>query len=136
MRKYSKHFELSSNDYKIIETIKLLNDKGIYPLPEGVYHILIGDSREEFLEFENLDTYKTLISYSSKKISTFIMMLVRYHYLEKIYDEESNNLYLKVTIQGELALEEYRKKHRYSFKKRKVKTSNLFLRTNKAEEKE
>ena len=67
------------------------------------------------------------MSYPSKKMSRLVMMLLRYHYLERIYDEATNELYLKVAPKGETELIKYHKKHKYSFTKKKVKEKPLFL---------
>ena len=127
MKKESNVYKLCTNDYKIIETISLLNEKDIYPLPEGVYKILKGDEGEEIDPYRDLPTYKTLVSYTSKKISRLIVMLIRYRFLERIYDEASNELYLKVAPKGETELIKYHKKHKYKFTKKQVKTKPLFV---------
>ena len=126
MKKESNVYKLCTNDLKIIETISLLNEKDIYPLPEGVYKILKGDESEEIDPYRNLSTYKTLVSYNSKKVSRLIVMLIRYKYLERIYDEATNELYLKVAPKGEAELIKYRKKHKYKFTKKQVKSKPLF----------
>ena len=131
MKKEANIYKLCTNDLKIIETVSLLNKDDIYPLPEGVYKILSGSEDEEIDEYRNLPTYKTLVSYNSKKISRLIVMLVRYHFLEKIYDEKTDDLYLKVTIKGNDELEKYHKKHKYKFVTKKVKTKPLFIKIEK-----
>lgn len=131
MKKESNVYKLSTTDFKILETISLLNEEGIYPLPEGVFKILKGDESEEIEPYRSLKTYKTLVSYSSKKVSRYIIMLLRYRYLEKIYDRESDELYLKVAPVGIVELEKYHKKHKYNFKKKKVKSKPLFLKIEK-----
>ena len=77
-------------------------------------------------DFMSIPTYKTLVSYPSKKISKHIMMLLRYSYLERIYDEASNELYLKVAPKGEVELIKYHKKHKYKFKEKQVKKKQLY----------
>ena len=80
--------------------------------------------------FSSLSTYKTLVSYPSKKMSRLIMMLLRYHYLERIYDEASDEMYLKVADKGTIALVNYHKKHKYKFVQKKVNHKPLFLKKN------
>ena len=130
MKKQASVYKLCTNDLKILETIDLLNQKDIFPLPEGVYKILCGSEDEEINEYKDLPTYKTLVSYNSKKISRLIVMLVRYQYLEKIYDEDSDELYLKVSDKGKVSLIDYHKKHKYTFVKKQVKNKPLFLHKN------
>ena len=117
MKKESNIYKLCTNDLKIIETISLLNEKDIYPLPEGVFKILVGDEGEEIEPYRDLPTYKTLVSYNSKKISRLIVMLIRYKYLERVFDEATNELYLKVAPKGETELVKYHKKHKYNYSK-------------------
>lgn len=120
MKKEKGVYVLETTDYKILETVSLLNELDYYPLPEGVYKILTGSIDEDVVSFSYLPTYKTLISYSSKKISRYIVMLIRYHFLERRYDPKSDKLYLKIAIKGETDLLKYRKKHKYKFQQKKV----------------
>ena len=120
MKKVRNLYVLETSDLKIIETISLLNNDNYYPLAEGVYKILVGLYDEEAVKFNEFPTYKTLISYNSKKVSRLIMMLLRYHYLERVYDPSSDKLYLKVAPKGETELVKYHKKHKYKFTKKEV----------------
>ena len=128
MRKERGIYVLETSDLKILDTVSLLNKDHYYPLPEGVYRILVGDPDEEFIPFSNYPTFKTLISYNQKKISRLIIMLLRYKYLERIYDPSSDKLYLKIAPLGETELIKYHKKHKYEFKKKKVNKSPLIIR--------
>ena len=126
MKKEANQYKLCTNDLKIIETISLLNKEDKYPLPECVYLILTGDEGEDMEEFKELPTYKTLVSYPSKKISRLIIMLIRYQYLERIYDEASDKLYLKVAPKGEMELLKYHTKHKYKYVRKQVKRKQLY----------
>lgn len=128
MRKQNNVYVLETSDLKILETVSLLNKDKYYPLPEGVYLILSGDDDEEIQKFSHLPTFKTLISYNQKKVSRFIVMLLRYHYLERIYDPESDKLYLKIAPLGETALIKYHKKHKYKFTTKKVNKSPTIVK--------
>ena len=108
----------STSDIKVLDTVDALNKKNLYPLPQGVYKILVGSVEPEFIIYQDLPTYGTLISFSSKHISRLIMMLLRHGYLSRIYDEKSDELYLKLTEKGDIFLFKYHKKHKYSFVKR------------------
>ena len=120
MRKEKNIYILETSDYKILRTVSLLNEQGYYPLAEGIYKILSGSEDDDVLPFVDLPTYKTLISYSSKKVSRFVMMLIRYKYLERVYDQKTDKLYLKITVKGETELLKYHKKHKYTFKQKQV----------------
>lgn len=118
MRKTKKIYIPTTTEIKILDTIKLLNDSSEYPLPLGVYNILVGSPAPEFEKYQELPTFKTLTSYTSKHISRLIMMLLRNEYLRKIYDEKTNELYLEITEKGDLFLFDYHKKHKYRFVKK------------------
>lgn len=117
----------STSEVKILDTVYFLNKQNLYPLPLGVYKILIGSVEPEFVIYQELPTYSTLTSFSSKHISRLIMMLLRYGYLARIYDEKSDELYLKLTDRGDLFLFEYHKKHKYKFVKRSESKKPLII---------
>ena len=121
MRKQRNVYVLETCDLKILETVSLLNKDKYYPLSEGVYLILSGDDDEDIEKFSYLPTYKTLISFNQKKISRLIVMLLRYRYLERVYDSNTDKLYLKISPLGETELIKYHKKHKYKFTTKKVK---------------
>lgn len=131
MKKERNVYILETTDYKILETVYLLNKENYYPLAEGVYKILTGSDDDEIEEFKEFVTYKTLVSYSSKKVSRFIVMLLRYKYLERIYDEKTDKLYLKVSPKGEMELVNYHKKHKYNFVKKKVNNTKTIIKIEK-----
>ena len=120
MRKERNVYVLETCDLKILETVSLLNKDHYYPLSEGVYLILSGDDDEEIEKFSYLPTFKTLISFNQKKISRLIVMLLRYRYLERVYDPNTDKLYLKISPLGETELLKYHKKHKYKFTTKKV----------------
>ncbi len=120
MEKNKKVLKLSVTHLKILETIDFLNKKHFYPLAHGVRKILMGEVDEETLKFKDAPTYGTLISYPSKKISRYVMMLQRYHYLNKKYDPKTDKLYLEISDLGISSLLEAKKKRKYSYKKKEA----------------
>ena len=131
MRKTKKIYIPTTTEIKILDTIKLLNDSSEYPLPLGVYNILVGSPAPEFEKYQELPTFKTLTSYTSKHISRLIMMLLRNEYLCKIYDEKTNELYLEITEKGDLFLFDYHKKHKYRFVKKMPSKKPLIVKITK-----
>lgn len=111
-------FKLNVTYFKILETVYLLNEKNYYPLPQGVGKILRGEIDFDTEEFIDFPTFKTLISYSSKKICRYVMMLHRYHYLNKKYDPNSNELYLEITELGKSSLLEFKRKYKNIYKQK------------------
>ena len=128
MKKERGLYVLETSDLKILDTVSLLNKDNYYPLPEGVYRILIGDEDEEFIPFSRYPTFKTLISFNQKKVSRLIVMLIRHRYLERVYDPNTDKLYLKIAPLGETELVKYHKKHKYEFKQKKVKKTACIVR--------
>ena len=128
MRKEGNVYVLETCDLKILETVSLLNKDNYYPLSEGVYLILSGDDDEDIEKFSTLSTYKTLVSFNQKKISRLIVMLIRYKYLERVYDPSTDKLYLKISALGETELIKYHKKHKYKFATKKVKKSPVIVK--------
>ena len=103
--------------YKLLDTVKALNDMHLYASATGVFKIVHGDIDEDTVQLIDLPTFSTLTSYGSKKIARFLLALHRYGYLIKVYDKASNGLYLSITLKGREALELYHKKHPQDYKK-------------------
>lgn len=131
MTRNKKIFVPCTSDIKILRTVQLLNSKDLYPLPQGVFKILSGSGEDEYIAYREMPTYATLLSYSSKHVSRLIMMLCRNHYLEKVYDERTNELYLKISAKGEMFLTNYDKKHKYSFIKKSSNKKATIIKINK-----
>ena len=118
-------FKLVLSDYRILDTVKDLNDNGFFPLPDGVYKILKGVIDKETMQFVDYPTFSTLISCKSKRISMSIMLLVRYKYLSKIFDQKTEELYLQITDLGRSTLLDFHKQHKVKYvkKSKEVKTT-------------
>lgn len=114
-----KELKLSITHYKILLTIRWLNDQKLYPNQEGVYKIIHGELDEEVKKYLTCPTYGALLSYNSKKICRYILALTRYGYLTKIFDRETEDLYLTLTEKGKLAQEDYFHDHKIQFIKRR-----------------
>ena len=128
MARMKKDYLPTTSDIKILETVQYLNKQDLYPLSQGVYKILSASGEPEYVIYRDIPTYGTLLSYASKHISRLVMMLLRYGYLERIYDEKSDDLYLKLSVKGEMFLLDYHKKHKYSFKKKSGEKKPLIVK--------
>lgn len=106
--------------YKVLLTIKLLNDLHYYPLNEGIFKILNGKIDDETKQFSAFPTFGTLASFTSKKVSHFTLMLFRYGYIGKIFDSKSNNLFFRITEFGEQSIDAFEKKHKLRFSNKKT----------------
>ena len=103
--------------YKLLDTVKWLNDIHLYATALGIHKIVHGDLDDETVTLTDCPTFSTLTSYGSKKVARFLLALYRYGYLIKVYDKPSNTLYLSITFKGREALEMYHKKHKHGYKK-------------------
>ena len=81
---------------KIMMTISLLNKEQLYPNVRGVEEILNGNNDK----YDYLDTYMTLVSVKGRKLCSMITNLIRHKYLTYIYDDNSDDMYLKITDFG------------------------------------
>lgn len=111
------NLKLSITHQKILDTVRLLNEANFYPNSEGVYKILAGVIDEETINYKDSDTFSTLISFNIKKVSRYILLLVRYGYLEKIYDKITNDLYLKISFKGLETSQNFHKKYKKPYPK-------------------
>lgn len=124
-------FKPKITHYKIMTTIEEVNLKGYYPLVKGVLNILKGEVDDETIAYSDVSTYRSLISYPSKKLSRYILMLLRYGYLKKVYDDKTDDLYLAITEYGSAQLMRFKKKHKTPFKKKVVIKKPNFIKIEK-----
>lgn len=103
---------------KIMMTISLLNKEQLYPNVRGVEEILNGNNDK----YDYLDTYMTLVSIKGRKLCSMITNLIRHKYLTYIYDDNSDDMYLKITDFGQSFLDNYLSKHQIKLNK-KVRVS-------------
>ena len=113
-----KEVKLNQTYYKVLITIKALNDLHYYPLNEGIYKILVGVVDEETKQFVDLDCFGTLISFTSKKVCRLTMMLYRYGYIGRIFDAQTKKLYFSLTDKGIEATETFLRNHKKPFARR------------------
>lgn len=124
-----KQIELTITHFKILDTVRELNNKGMYPLSDGIYKIVAGIVDEETMDLMDLSTFGTLISFNSKKICRYLLMLKRYGYLNKIYNKNDDALYYAITNLGSDSLDKYHKKHKKPYIKKKRIIKKTILRT-------
>ena len=117
-----KKFCLTPAHYKIMLVLKELNAINRYATPKGVNNILKGEDDIETIQYKNFASYMTLISFPSRKFSSYINNLVRRGYLSYIHDKKTDGLYLYLTSKGEIALDEYLIKHKDELTKKKNRT--------------
>ena len=122
-----KEIKLNQTYFKVLIAIKELNDLHYYPLNEGIYKILVGLVDEDTKDFIHLRSFATLISFSSKKICRFTMMLYRYGYINRVFDPKTKELYFALTEKGENATNIFLKKHKKPFAKRKKNNKPTFV---------
>lgn len=113
-----KEVKLNQTYYKVLITIKALNDLHYYPLNEGIYKILVGVVDEDTKPFVDLDCFGTLISFTSKKVCRLTMMLYRYGYIGRIFDTQTKKLYFSLTDKGIEVTKSFLKNHKKPFARR------------------
>ena len=118
LKKNGDVYSINISEYKILLTIFLLNEKHYYPTHKGVNYILKGELNNDTNLFQDLETFKTLISLSNKKISFIVLSLIRHGLLKLIYDKNNNDKYLFITDKGEEYLFDYKKNHKINLKKK------------------
>lgn len=109
---------LSITHFKILLTVKYLNDVDKYPTSKGVSNILKGKEDSETILYKDLATYASLISIPSRRFSSLINNLVRYKYLAYVYDKNSDAMYLSLSNKGEIETALFLDKHPLPFKKK------------------
>ena len=117
--------------YKLLDTIKWLNDQHLYASALGVHKIVHGDLDEDTVNLTECPTFSTLISFGSKKVARFLLALHRYGYIIKVYNRPTNALYLSITLKGRNALDLYHKKHKGFYKKSTKKFKSEIVRIEK-----
>lgn len=117
-RKTRNVFTLTVSHYKILQTVKELNEKDLYPSAKGVNNILSGALDEETRKYNEYSTYGTLISFPGRKLCSYILNMVRRGYLTYVYDENSDDMYLKITEKGEASLFTFNRRHKTSYKRK------------------
>ena len=125
-----KEVKLNQTYYKVLITIKALNDLHYYPLNEGIYKILIGVVDEDTKQFVDLDCFGTLISFTSKKVCRLTMMLYRYGYLGRVFDTQTKKLYFSLTDKGIEATETFLRNHKKPFARRSKNVTPTIVKIN------
>jgi len=123
-----KEFKLNQTYFKALITIKALNDAHYYPLNEGIYKILVGIVDDETKPFIDIDTFGTLISFSSKKVCRLTMMLYRYGYIGRVFDINTKQLYFSLTDKGLHAAEVFLKRHKKPFARKSKNSSPTIVK--------
>lgn len=123
-----KELKLNQTYFKVLITIKELNDLNFYPLNEGIYKILIGVVDEDTKDFQSFKSFGTLISFSSKKVCHLTMMLYRHNFINRVYDSKTKKLYFSLTEKGEKVTAEFMKKHQKPFAKKSKNNTPTIVR--------
>lgn len=129
MKKSEVKKDLNLSQYKVLISVYELNLKELYPTHRGVYNILTGAEDNETILYTNLRTYGSLISIQKRRASAIINSLIKSNLLEEVFDRETDELYLKVTSEGEYKASFYLHKHKDRIKKveRKIKKEIIHL---------
>ncbi len=97
--------------YKILDVIKYLNDKHLYPTTAGIFKMLKGYTDEETSLFMDCSAFGTLSSSTSRKISFYILALSKAKLITDTQIKESDSPCYCLSEAGKKALADYHKKH-------------------------
>ncbi len=122
---------LNQTTFKVLYCIDELNKDGYAPNSVGVYKVLVGVEDDECSIFSSLSSWRTLISYSQKRITQFTNALIKCDYIEKKLSSENGEYYFVLTDKGEMALKDYKSKSRIRFKKRSKYVKSNFTKIEK-----
>ena len=65
--------KLTITHFKLLDTIKWLNDQGYYASNQGVYKITHGVYDKDTINFTGCPTFSTLVSYGSNRREIFLL---------------------------------------------------------------
>ena len=112
---------INITDYKILYTIRYLNNLECFPSIKGVFKILTGVLDNETTSFSSVETFKSLVSMTSKRLTRDVARLFNSRFLRRIYNNENEDYYYGLTEEGQNVLIEYESHHKVSIKKSKSK---------------
>lgn len=122
---------LNQTTFKVLYCIDELNKDGYAPNSVGVYKVLVGVEDDECSIFSSLYSWRTLISYSQKRITQFTNALIKCDYIEKKLSGENGEYYFVLTDKGKMALKDYKSKSRIRFKKKSKYVKTNFTKIEK-----
>ena len=117
-KRKSSEFKLTVSHYKILQTVNELNKVNKYPTAKGINNILQGKLDPETRMYIDLKTFGTLLSYPGRRLCSYILNMVRRDYLSYIYDKNSDDMYLRLTEKGDLAVFHFERKHKNAYTKK------------------
>ena len=109
--------KITITQYKVLNVVYEYNERNCSPNNEAVSKILRGIEDASLGDHSSFKTWSTLISLSSKKITTIINSLLKESLLEKKMNIANGEYYLVVTKEGIEQLEGYLKKRKNDFHK-------------------
>lgn len=122
---------LNQTTFKVLYCIDELNKDGYAPNSVGVYKVLVGAEDDECSIFSSLYSWRTLISYSQKRITQFTNALIKCDFIEKKLSSENGEYYFVLTDKGKMALKDYKSKSRIRFKKKSKYVKTNFTKIEK-----
>ena len=125
-----KHYSINITDYKVLLTIKYLNELNYLPSSLGVYKILSGVKDEETEMFQLCETFQVIVSFTNKKVTRIINNLVSNGYLKRTYDQIDDDSYYLLTDLGKTSLDNFKKHHKIHLKKHEINKKRSFIKIN------
>ena len=127
--KTSKNINITS--YKLLLTIRYLNELGFTPSVSGILKIITGIIDEETDNFSLCPTFQTLVSYGSKRLSRDINHLVSEGYIHRIHKEEYSDYYFEITERGKAIMDNFKAHHKINLNKHEINKRPTIIKKGK-----
>ena len=122
---------INITSYKLLLTVRYLNELGFTPSVSGILKIITGIIDEETDNFSLCPTFQTLVSYGSKRLSRDINTLVSNGYLHRIHKEEFSDYYYEITENGKLVMDSFKAHHKINLSKHETKKVPTIIKRGK-----
>ena len=117
--------------YKLLLTVRYLNELGYTPSVSGILKIITGIIDEDTDKFALCPTFQTLVSYGSKRLSRDINTLVSSGYLRRILNESFSDYYFEITDNGKMIMDDFKAHHKISLSKHETKKIPTIIKRGK-----
>ena len=122
---------INITDYKVLLTVRYLNELGFIASTSGIHKIITGIIDEETENFSLCPTFQVLVSYAPKKLTRDLNTLVSNGYLHRIHKEEYSDYYFEVSEQGKASMAYFESHHKINLKKHEINKRPTIIKKTK-----
>lgn len=123
-----EEFLLRISHVRIIQAVYELNLTSHYPNKDGIQKVLNGEIDQDTKEHQNLMSFGSSLSFQGRRLASQITVLVRRGYLAYVYDNNTDQCFLKATTKGIADLEAYKSTHKVSFEKKNAVSKQTIVK--------